>query len=704
MPVFSRVRAKLKEVAASTDALATRVAHLGMPVFVWPVIYGIVLGTGVFILRHTSWLPLLTTNKVPIPDSIKMLFWSLGGIGCVALIHLAVLLYRRLRRGASGGVATVADVNRHLRILLPLPLIPAIGQQGMEQNSPKETYFFIVIFAALVGSAAYAWLRPSPLDAGGTPDDAPLPARPVREGLAQAGATLIVAGLWAAYGAFFSWLSITNHHALNTRTTDLGYYDNIFWQSIHGRPLACSFIKAGYHGSAHFDPLLVVLSPLYLIYPRAEMLLVLQSVWLGAGVLPLYLLAHHKLGRRLPALAIAAMYAMYPALHGANMYEFHSLTLLSPIVLWLLYFLETRAYRAYFITLIPALLCREDAALLMCFVGAYAIYTREPKMVRTGWLTILASLVYFAIVKRFFMTSADIFMSGKDSYSFAYYYEDLIPNHNGIGGLLVSLLTNPVFVLRTVFAEAKLMYLLVLFVPLLFLPFVAKPGRVLMLYGLLFCLLASRTAVFSPAFQYSSVLLPMAFALTPEALRQIRDGRVAAAAHLDGPRLARALSVAAFAASVLVSWKFGGVVDNAFFRGGFVRVARSVTEAQQATYDWIREQADAIPPDASVGTTNRLGAHVSNRRHAYFYPEKTNVDYLFIDEGELKGPELDRHNKSVNTGAWVLLNKRERMALYQRGKGAPAPAAAAPPPTGLPAIKPVPPPKPPAPPAPPAAK
>lgn len=692
MPVLPRVRAKLRETAVAMDALATRVAHLGMPTFVWPLLYGIVLGSGVFLVRHTSWLPVVTTNKVPMADSFKMLFWSLGGIGFTALFYVAALVFRRLRRGDSGGVATVAELNRRLRVILPLPILPMLAHAGIERDSPKETFFFITVFAALAGAAVYAWLRPTPFDAGGA-DDAPPPRRPVLDGLGQAAAMFVVTGLWAAYGLFFSWLSITNHHALNTRTTDLGYYDNIFWNSAHGHPLACSFIKAGYHGSAHFDPLLVVLSPLYLLYQHAEFLLVLQSVWLGAGVVPLYLLAHHKLGRRLPAMAIAAMYAMYPALQGANMYEFHSLTLLGPLVLTLLYFLEIGAHRRYFVALIPVLLCREDASLLMCFVGAYAIYTRVPKMVRTGWLTILCSLVYFAVVKRFFMTSADILMSGPNSYSFAYYYEELIPNHNGMGGLLVTLFTNPAFVLHVVFTEAKVLYLLTLFVPLLFLPFTVKPGRVMMLYGLIFCLLASRTAVFSPHFQYSSVLLPAAFALTPEALKRIEDGRLSFR-DIDGPRLSRALVFAAFCASVLVSWKFGGVVDNAAFRGGFGRVARSTTEAQESTYAWIREQANRIPKTASVGTTNKLGAHVSSRRTAFFYPEHTNADWLFIDESELRGPDLDKHNKSVRAGAWVLVSKRDRMALYQRGKGAPMAPTAAPavpiPPRGLPGIKPQP--------------
>jgi uncharacterized membrane protein len=423
------------------------------------------------------------------------------------------------------------------------------------------------------------------------------------------------------------------------------------------------------------------------------MLLVLQSVWLAAGVVPLYLLSYRKLGRRLPAVAIAAMYALFPALHGANMYEFHSLTLLSPIVLTLLYFLETERYRAYFITLVPALLCREDASLLLCFVGAYGIYTRRPRMARAGWITISTSLVYFAIVKRFFMTSADIFMSGKDSYSFAYYYEDLIPNHNGIGGMLISLLTNPVFVVKTIVAEAKLVYLITLFLPVLFLPFVAKPGRVMLGYGLFFCTLATRGAVFSPHFQYSSVLIPILFSLTPEALRQIEDGRVADAIGLDGRRLARALVPAAFAASVLVSWKFGGILDNQAFKGGFVRVARSMSDKDKETFAWIRENAAKIPATASVGVTNRVGAQVSNRKTAYFYPEHQDVDWLFIDEAEIKGADLEKHNKAVQAGTWTVVAKKDRLAFYKKNPVKPAAPAAsaapaappAPPPTALPA-------------------
>src|SRR6185437_4068343 len=160
--------------------------------------------------------------------------------------------------------------------------------------------------------------------------------------------------------------------------------------------------------------------------------------------------------------------------------------------------------------------------------------------------------------------------------------------------------------------------------------------------------------VFSVHFQYSSLLIPIAFALTPSALRQVEEGRFVRAAGLDGARYWRALLAAAFAASLLVSWKFGGILENATFRGGFVPVARSLSAREQQQYAWIREQADRIPASASVGTTNRVGAHVANRREAVFYPEHTNVDYLFLDEAELKSSELDKLRKSVQQGHFEL--------------------------------------------------
>ncbi|WP_438015963.1 DUF2079 domain-containing protein [Sorangium sp. So ce315] len=674
-------RTRLNSALAKVDGAIERIARAALTLAPWPILYGMSIAVTAWVFTHPGRLAQLDTNKLTELERRWMAGGAVAAIVGVGLAYFLVMLARRALTPSWAFVNTVGRLNRALLPLLALPFVAALKVPNIEKDSPKTAIFFAALAAAAVGAGVYAWGRGAlsgarpPGDARGL-DDERGPGDGRAGALARAARWLVpvtLGALWAGYAAFFSRLAITNHHALHTRTPDLGYYDNIFYQSIHGRPLGCSWLRAGYHGSAHFDPILVLLSPLYLIYPRAELLLVLQSVWLGAGVVPVYLLAKDKLEHRGKALLLAVVWAIYPALHGANMYEFHSLALISPLVVWLLYFYETGRDRLYWVTLGALLLCREDVSLLMCFIGLYAIFDRRAGRTRLGWVTIVTSLIYFVIVKLFFMTSSGIIMSGKDAYSFAYYYAQLMPNRTGLGGLIVSLLTNPVFALKVMLEEPKILFLLQLFVPLCFLPLLARPGRWMLLYGLLFCLLASRDAVFSIHFQYSAILFPIAFALTPIGLKRAADSAPAAYFGLDGRRLSRALLAAMLVASALVSWKFGGLVENASFRGGFSRVARKLTPDQEATYAWVRKQVETIPPGAIVGATSKMGPHVSNRKEAYFYPGSERsafAQYVLLDEGELKGKDLERHNAAVKRGELVELSRRKKMALFKRVKPA----------------------------------
>ncbi|AKT37125.1 DUF2079 domain-containing protein [Chondromyces crocatus] len=681
----ARLRNHVSAALTRIDNAADQAVQAGRTWLLWPFFYAITAGSGLWMLTHRDKLPQVATNKLGAETAAQMALWVGITMAVLVAVYAAFAVAHRVRTGRFHLLETIGDLNRRLRFLLALPFAPALALHKIEVDKPELTYFLAAICAGILGWTVYGWSKPARLaedDARDARDPEPPAPRPLA---ARITAALSVTALWAGYSLFFSRLSITNHHALNTRAIDLGYYDNIFYQSIHGRPLACTLIRGGWHGSAHFDPLLVLLSPLYLLYPRAESILVLQAVWVGAGVIPLYLLGMEKLGKRWPSFVIALLYALYPALHGATMYEFHSLTLLTPLILWVLYFLERGWLRAYALMLVPTLLLREDVPLLLCFVGVYAILTRRPGYARVGWATILASVIYFIVVKRFIMPSPGVFMSGKNALSYAYYYEDLIPNKNGVGGLIVSVLSNPSFVLKHVFAEPKVRYFLTLFLPLTFLPFFARTGRFMLAYGLLFCFLASRTAVFSPAFQYSSVIMPIAFALVPMALRQIEDSRAPAALGLDARRLSRAWLGAALMASLLLSWKFGGLVPNEAFRGGFGRVARSLTDAQRETHTWLREQVDSLPNGASVGVTNRTGPHASNRKDVYFYPGQGTVyDWLLIDEGEFKEADRTKHSTRVQRGDYRLVSRHKstKFALYERNKDAkaepPPPATASP--------------------------
>ncbi len=631
------------------------------PALGWVALYALCLGGSAFLVVHPGLLEETLANRLPPGQARAIALWVVGAFVFLLATHAVAIFTSRGRAEPPSLLSVVADLHRRLRLCLAVPFLPALMSPGIEKDSPKETLAWIAFATVAIGAGVYGSSDARAVD----PDS---DAAPESSGLLadRLSASIAVGLLVLAYAIYFSRLSITNHHALNTRTTDLGYYDNIFWQSSHGHPLGCSFIKAGYHGSAHFDPILVLLSPLHYLYPRAELLLVLQSTWLALGAIPAYLVAAEKLRGRRAGVVFALLYLLHPALQGANLYEFHSLTLLTPVLLWALYFLEVGAIKRYAGALFLALLVREDVALLACFVGLYAIVTRRPGFARVGLFTILGSLAYFGVVKAFFMTSSDIFMSGKDSYSFAYYYEDLIPNHDGMRGLLFSLVASPIFTLRTMLAEPKLIYLATVFAPLLFLPFLARKGRLMLAYGLVFTLLASRAPVFSTHFQYSSVLLPVAFAIAPSGLARVLDSGLVAARGLNPQALRRALLAAALTAGLLVSWKLGGVLPNASFRGGFNHVRYRLLPGDVPKYEWVRAQADAIPPSASVAVSNRMGPHVSARRVAVFFPPKDPTDFVLVDEAELKTADLEALHDQEASGELVLVSQLDDFGFYKR--------------------------------------
>jgi uncharacterized membrane protein len=515
-------------------------------------------------------------------------------------------------------------------------------------------FFIVCANLCLMPTVAFVWETLRSVSARATNEP---PAR-----LRIIGAVTALGALVMAYGIRFSRLAINNHHALQTRLIDLGIYDNIFYHSSHGNFLGSNFIPTQNHSSAHFDAILVLLSPLYYIYPRAELILVLQAFWCAVGVIPAYLLGRHHLDSRGAGMVMALAWALYPALHGANLYEFHSLTLLAMPMMWLLYLLTSGKVGPYFILLPFVLLIREDAPLLVACVAFAGILTRDSRLVRAGWITIAIAIAYFIFVKAFIMGSADP-LGGK--YGFDWYYTDMIPHGPGLKDLAVSLLTNPTFAIDLALREPKLVFLLQLLVPLCFLPVFAKHWRFATAFGLFYILLATRKPVFSIHFQYSVVLFPVLIAVTPIGLRALRDGNLAQRIGLAKPQLVAVLLTGVLVSSLLMSWKFGGVVPNSSFRGGWAKIPHSLTVAQVDRYRRVRTLVDQVPPDASVTVTNRIAPHLTNRAEVWSYGDKKPTEYLVIDTRDMKGWPKKHHAKRVASGKLELVDTAGTVQLFR---------------------------------------
>jgi uncharacterized membrane protein len=628
-----------REVLSRVDRLVLRVLRFSQRVLLWPTVYAVAWAAAIWPLTHRERLPVWSNNDLSHAERLEQLYYLLGAAGVMAVLLVGFFSVSRAVQG-------------HWRVE---PFLVALMQPGIESQRPFHALFFIgVATVCLIPTAAFLWEV--------SPDRRAGPAPTWLARLRAVAPWVIVGGLFAAYGFWFSHLAINNHHALQTRLLDLAIYDNIFYHSSHGNPLGCNFIPTGNHANAHFDAILVLLSPLYYIYPRAELILVLQAIWCGAGVVPAYLLGRDHLRSAWAGVTLAAAWALYPALHGANLYEFHSLTLLAMPMLWLLYLLTTGRLRAYFVLLPFVLLIREDASLLISCVAFAAVLTRNPRLVRAGWITIGVAAVYFILVKTFIMGAADP-LGGK--YGFGWYYGDMSPGGKGLGNILLSLLTNPTFAIDFALREAKLIYLLQLLLPLVFLPLFAKPWRFATAFGLFYVLLASRGPVFSIHFQYSVVLFPVLFALTPIALRRLRDSDLAERIGLARPQLVTVLLACVLVSSLLMSWKFGGAVQNTAFRGGWARIPHTLTLEQEARYQRFRNLVEQMPADASVIATSRIAPHVSNRAEVWDYRHKGPTEYLMLDTRELSGWTRKLHGDRLAAGELELVAKEGTLQLFR---------------------------------------
>ena len=667
----------VRAALASFEQQLARIAQLAF-LLAWPPLYAIALGFSAWSWRHRDLLGTLGKNKLNVAQRNQMAVWVAAAAGAVLLVYVAGIVIDRVRRKAFLSLRVIGELNRRGVAVLAVPVVLSLATPGIESSDPVWTVLMAMAAATAVAISAYRWRGPV------VPDEPREPGPPTRfgrfVGVAVPVATVLgLLGLWAAYGFFLSRLAVGNHHALNTRTIDLGYYDNVFYNSIHGRPLGCTFVKGGNHASAHFDPILVLFSPLYLLYPRAEFLLILQSVWLGMGVVPAYLLGKRILSSASAGWVMAFVYFLYPALHGANLYEFHSLALIAPLVLWLFYFLEVKRWLPYAFTVLLLCLCREDLPLMLCFVGVYAIVAGRPGVARAGLATIVFSIAYYAVVRGLFMPSKDLLNSGTDkAYSYAYYFDELIPNKRGVADVALSLFTNPMFIVRLAFGDPqKVLYLLLLFVPLGFLPLFAKSARLTLVYGLLVCLLASRKPVFQIGFQYAAMIFPFAFAITPRALANTMDAARERGQGVCPDGMRRGLLCFMLASSFVLSWKFGALVENTSFRGGFGKIARlPLTAKQQGEYADLRRLVDSIEPGASVLVTNRIGAHVSNRRDVYLVYQRKATHYALVEENDL-GKQKSWHDDRVKKGEVVLVQRAGSYSLWRTASVAATPAALA---------------------------
>jgi uncharacterized membrane protein len=474
--------------------------------------------------------------------------------------------------------------------------------------------------------------------------------------------TVVVLLATVLYAVWMSYGTILQHRQFGTYAFDLGNYDNMFFNLMHGHPFRTWSVLNGAKNwsmlSNHAELTMFLLMPIYALRPRAETLLIMQAASLALGALPLYRLGTRHLPRS-AAMVLALAYLFYAPMHQANFYDVHFQPFAVPLTLLALLALDAQRPILFAVAFLLTMGCREDAPIGFVVLGAYLLLIG--KRTRMALVMTIVAVVYFVVIK-------GIVMPHFGTWWFNDLYKELYPAGDAsYGGVIKTLLSNPTFVFLTLVKSDKIVLLLLVLVPILFLPVRRGVLWMSLLPAFPFTLLTTGYwASVQISFQYILFFVPFLFAASALALAALR-GSAGGASRLWG-------ALGGIAVATLLTTRVWGAMPPGpgdKFRGGFREIGpfRATTQAEKDKARDIAELAAKIPASASVAISENEHPHASNHLDVMaLRASYTNADYILYAEGT-GGGGSDAAQQALASGDYVQVERRPSgMVLLQKKK------------------------------------
>lgn len=288
---------------------------------------------------------------------------------------------------------------------------------------------------------------------------------------------------------------------------DLAIYNQAMFNSLSGNLMNVSLHPHNYFGD-HFEPILILLLPLYAIANHPLTLILIQTLVLAVTIWPIYIIASKYLSGYWPNL-IAVSWLLNPIVYAASVFEFHAIIFTACLLIWSIYFYKQNNYLLWLAFITLTLLSREDAALSIIAFGFIAII--EKKHWRWYLPTFILAGTYY-----FFAMKMITFFSPEAHYKFLTYYQELGKNQVEI---LVNIFSHPWLVLTKLFRLNNIVLIAVLLMPTAFIALYRPKWLLLSVPAFLgFALMDTNNTSIILTTHYGTILLPGYFLATTESL------------------------------------------------------------------------------------------------------------------------------------------------------------------------------------------
>jgi uncharacterized membrane protein len=459
---------------------------------------------------------------------------------------------------------------------------------------------------------------------------------------------IILAILFAGYFFIVGGAAVLKYQFWISDTFDTGIFTQIFYAmstdfsqvSTVERNMPLS------HFAIHVSPFLYLLLPGYMIFKSSVYLILIQVGFMGSCVFPLFLIAKKRGLTNFQALLISLCLILSPIMTNSVMFSFHALELSLPLILWLLYFFEKRYIKSAFIMSAALLMIREDMSIICFCIGIYAwIGLREKRAI----LVALAALVWFFVCVKIIIPNC----GGAPFYD---RYSSLMIGESSSVEVIRTIIRNPLYVMHTVLMPEKLLFVMQLMLPVLFLPLIRPRGLVLLIPAVLWHLLSNYKPQYQIFYQYPTTTLVICLYLVAINSTFLKRRGICS-------------SVLTVCVLLTILCRMAYVSKYLAFYPLYLN--------NREMFQKIDAISEKIPDDQSVSTSLLFGAKLANRKNLRIFPDTTDCKYIFLDlRPGLVPPNnlkrfIDNIVKKSREGYKVINYRRGTFLLMIKGKGHP---------------------------------
>lgn len=457
---------------------------------------------------------------------------------------------------------------------------------------------------------------------------------------------LIVAGALFLVTTFvFGYYTSIKYRTYNNFTFDFGIFAQMYER------MASSFapnttVERSYmmsHFGVHFSPIFYLFLPGYYIFRSPIYLFYVQSASVAAGVFAVWLICG-KLGfSGKLTVALELMYAFYPCLFNGTFYDFHENKFLTTIILFLFYFILSKNKIWEFVFAFLLLMVKEDAAIYLIVIALFVMIYR--KEIWRGAIMLGMAIVYFIIAQQI------VAASGEEGVMISRLSDYFVNGEIGFGSVAKSVFFDIGFLIKQMFTAEKIPFILWMFAPVAFSPFMTKKiSSLILLFPIIpINLMQSWKYQYDVDYQYTYGVAALIIMCAIFVIAKLKGSQKRAV-------VLTSLCLCVVMTASLVIPK----IDN----------ARKLIANSGDTCKQVDELIDSVPSDATVTASHSIVPHLYKVEWLYTMPDyysanrdkPVDTDYFVIDT---RNSELASEMKTVMGSNYTLIKTAGFAELYQ---------------------------------------